>query len=131
MKKGVPVSPGIAVARAYCVDEILARREPQYLDESALAAEVARFDQACAAVAAELDAVVSRVSKEVGEEASDIFRAHRLLLNDPVLISRVKNAILHRQVDARTALHETLDEYTALFSQIQDEYLKERMADIR
>jgi phosphoenolpyruvate-protein phosphotransferase len=131
MKKGVPVSPGIAVARAYCVDEILARREPQYLDESELAAEVARFDQTCAAVAADLDAVVGRVSMEVGEEASDIFRAHRLLLNDPVLISRVKNAILHRQVDARTALHETLDEYTALFSQIHDEYLKERMADIR
>ena len=48
MKKGVPVSPGIAVARAYCVDEVLARREPQYLDESALAAEVARFEQTCA-----------------------------------------------------------------------------------
>jgi phosphoenolpyruvate-protein phosphotransferase len=131
MKKGVPVSPGIAVARAYCVDEVLARREPQFLDESALAAEVARFEQTCAAVAAELDAVVSRVSHEVGEEASAIFRAHQLLLHDPVLTSRVKNAILNRHVDARTALHETLDEYTALFSQIQDEYLKERMADIR
>ena len=38
MKKGVPVSPGIAVARAYCVDEVLARREPYKLGgERALA----------------------------------------------------------------------------------------------
>src|SRR5262249_16455912 len=36
-----------------------------------------------------------------------------------------------RHVDARTALHETLDEYTALFERIEDEYLKERMADVR
>ena len=51
MKKGVPVSPGVAVARAYCVDEVLARREPLKLDEAALSGEISRFDRACAAVA--------------------------------------------------------------------------------
>jgi phosphoenolpyruvate-protein phosphotransferase len=131
MKKGVPVSPGIAVARAYCVDEVLARRDPQYLDAAALSEEVRRFDSACAAAGRELDAIVARVSQQVGEEEAAIFRAHRLLLRDPALISKVKNAILNRQVDARTALHEALDEYTTLFSQIEDEYLKERMADVR
>ena len=52
-------------------------------------------------------------------------------LRDPALVGKVKSAIIHRQVDARTALHETLDEYTLLFEKIEDEYLKERMADIR
>lgn len=131
MKKGVPVSPGVAVARAYCVDEVLARREPSYLDTAALSEEINRFDKACQAAAQELDAIVARVSQQVGEEEANIFRAHRLLLRDPALIGKVKSAILNRQVDAPTALHEALDEYTNLFSQIQDEYLKERMADIR
>jgi phosphoenolpyruvate-protein phosphotransferase len=54
-----------------------------------------------------------------------------LLLRDPALIGKVKSTIAHRHVDARTALQEALDEYKALFSQIQDEYFKERMADIR
>src|SRR5262249_40964729 len=68
---------------------------------------------------------------QVGEEEAAIFRGHRLLLRDPALIAKVKNAILSRQIDAGTALQEVLDEYTALFSKIPDEYIKERMADIR
>ena len=56
MRKGVPVSPGVAVARACRVDEVLARRDPHYLDAAALSDEVRRFDQACAAAAQELDA---------------------------------------------------------------------------
>jgi phosphoenolpyruvate-protein phosphotransferase len=131
MKKGVPVSPGVAVARAYCVDEVLARREAYQLDVGALSQEAGRFDQACAAAARELDAIVARVSQQVGEKEAAIFQAHRLLLRDPALVNKVKNIILSRHVDARTALHEVLDEYTALYAQIQDEYLKERMADIR
>jgi phosphoenolpyruvate-protein phosphotransferase (PTS system enzyme I) len=131
MKKGVPVSPGVAVARAYCVDELLSRREPYYLDASALSGEVSRFDRACAAAAKELDGIIARVCQQLGEDEAAIFRAHRLLLRDPALVSRVKNAILTRRVDATTALHETLEEYGTLFERIPDSYLRERMADLR
>jgi len=131
MRKGVPVSPGVAVARAYCVDEVLARRDAQQLDVGAVSEEIRHFEAACAGAAQELEAIVARVSKEVGEEEAAIFRAHRQLLRDPALVAKVKSAILNRQVDARTALHEVLDEYTQLYGRIEDEYLKERMADIR
>jgi phosphotransferase system enzyme I (PtsI) len=131
MKKGVPVSPGIAVARAYCVDEVLAQREAVHVAAISLSDEVGRFDQACAAAARELDAIVARVSRQVGEKEAAIFQAHRLLLRDPAFINKVKAIIVNRQVDARTALHAVLDEYTALYEKIQDEYLKERMADLR
>jgi phosphoenolpyruvate-protein phosphotransferase len=131
MRKGVPVSPGIAVARAYCVDLVLARREPQYLDAAALSDEVTRFEKACAAAGQELDAIVSRVTQQVGEEEAAIFRAHRALLRDPSLIGKVKSAILNKKIDAPSALHEVLEEYSALFAKIQDDYIKERMADVR
>jgi phosphoenolpyruvate-protein phosphotransferase len=131
MKKGVPVSPGVAVARAYCVDEVLARREAYHLEVGDLSDEASRLDRACAAAARELDAIVARVNQQLGEKEAAIFQAHRLLLRDPALLGKVKSIILHRQVDARTALHEVLDEYTALFAQIHDEYLKERMTDLR
>jgi phosphoenolpyruvate-protein phosphotransferase len=131
LRKGVPVSPGIAVAHAYCVDEVLARREPLHLDRAALSGEVGRFDRACAAAARELDAIVERVSRQVGEEEAGIFRAHRMLIRDPALVAKVHSAILDRGLDASSALHETLEEYNALFAKIPDEYLKERMADLR
>src|SRR5262249_1403182 len=120
----------VAVAHAYCVDEVLARREPNHLDGAAVSDEVARFDKAIAAAAEELDAIVARVSQEVGEQEAAIFRAHRLLLRDPALMARVKSAILTRHVDAPTALPGGLDEYHSLFAQVQDESPPERMADI-
>jgi phosphotransferase system enzyme I (PtsI) len=131
MKKGVPISPGVAVARAYCVDQVLARREPNHVDTAALSEEVNRFDAATTAAAEELDAIISRVSQQVGDEEAAIFRAHRALLRDPNLHTKVKSAILSKQVDAATALHDVLDEYTALLDKIPDQYLRERMADIR
>jgi phosphotransferase system enzyme I (PtsI) len=131
MKKGVPVSPGVAVARAYCVDEVLARREPLQLDEAALSGEISRFDRACAGAAEELDAIVARVSQQLGEDEASIFRAHRLLLRDPAFVGKVKSIIQKRHVDASTALHETLEEYTQLFARIEDDYLRERMSDLR
>jgi phosphoenolpyruvate-protein phosphotransferase (PTS system enzyme I) len=130
-KKGVPVSPGVAVARAYCVNEVLAHRQPTRLDAAALSSEVSRFDAACAAAAAELDAIVTRVGQQVGPGEAAIFQAHRLLLRDPALIAKVKSAILDRHLDAQTALQEALDDYAALFARIPDDYLRERVADLR
>lgn len=131
MRKGVPVSPGVVVAPAYCVDAILARQEPTTLDSALVSSEITRFDNACAAAALELDAIITRVAEEVGEEQAAIFRAHRLLLRDPALVSKVKAAIVAQRFDVPSALHETLEEYTQLFAQVQDAYLRERMADIR
>ncbi len=131
MKRGLPISPGVAVARAFCMDNGLLTQEVFSLDAASLSGEVSRFDRACAAVARELDASIERISQQVGEEEAAIFRAHRLLLRDPTLVTRVKSAILERKIDAASALREILDEYNKLFGQIDDPYLKERMADLR
>jgi phosphoenolpyruvate-protein phosphotransferase (PTS system enzyme I) len=131
MRKGVPVSPGVAVAHAYCVDQVLAPNEPYHLDANALTGEVARFDRACAAVARELDDTIARVSRQIGEDEAAIFRAHRQLVRDPTLAQKVKTAIHDRKVDASTALRQTLDEYAALFQQIPDPYLQGRITDLR
>src|SRR5205823_1967234 len=104
MRKGVPVSPGVAVARVYRIDEALARNDPATLDAAALSREVSRFENACAAAAAELDTVIGRVAHDVGEQEASIFRAHRLMLGDPALTGKVTNRILHTKVDAETAL---------------------------
>jgi len=131
MIQGVPVSPGVAVARAYRVHQGLTRREPIHLTADALSAEVTRFDAACAAAVRELDAVVRRVTQEVGEDEASIFRAHQLLLRDPAFVGKVRAAIAGKRIDAAAALQQTIDEYKALFSHISDTYIQERMADLR
>src|SRR5437867_8196783 len=131
MIKGVSVSPGVAIARVYRFDEAMAQQNPTVLDPAALPAEVGRFENAVAAVAAELDTVIDRVAREVGEEEAAIFRAHRLLLRDPALVGKVTNTILQKGQDASTALKTVIDDYARLFEQIPDEYIRERLADIR
>src|SRR5471032_1278757 len=97
MKRGIPVSPGVAVARAHRLDERPAHASSGPLDATALANEVARFERACAATADELDAVAERVRTEVGPDEAEIFRAHRQLLRDAAreapFVSKVKAII--------------------------------------
>jgi phosphoenolpyruvate-protein phosphotransferase len=131
MKKGVPISPGIAVAQAFRMDEAYTSKANGSLRTEDVAAEIARFEEACNVVAQELEIIISRVGKEVGEDAAAIFRSHRVLLRDPGLSDKVKSEITINRVDAATALNRALDEYTSLFARISDEYLRERMADIR
>ena len=131
MKKGVPISPGVVVARAFRMDEALIRKSIAPMQPEDIEAEVNRFEEACHQVAVELDRIIVRVGKEVGNDAAAIFRSHRILLRDPALAEKVKNSIREHKVNAAAALNEALEEYTSLFARISDEYLRERMADIR
>jgi len=131
MLRGVPISPGVAVARAFRLDPALARHSPNLLDAAALSDEATRFDQACDAVAIELDHTIERVRAEVGEDSADIFRGHRAILRDPAFVAKVKGYVLNDQLDAVSSLNKTLEEYDLLFARIRDDYLRERMADIR
>src|SRR5438445_2283282 len=101
MHKGVPVSPGVAIARAHRLDELPVRAADGPLDAAAISAEVARFEQACAAAAQELGEIVERMRINVGEDQAAIFRAHRQLLRDPgrepPLVAKVKSIILGKK----------------------------------
>ncbi|MCS6850784.1 MAG: phosphoenolpyruvate--protein phosphotransferase [Gemmataceae bacterium] len=131
MKRGVPVSPGVAVAPAYCLDTILSRREPTIIDAAAVSVELRRLEQACAAVVQELEHIVHRVVKDVGPRDAAIFRAQQLLLHDPAVMAKLQTAITQRRFDAPSAIRVTLSEYEHLFERIRDDYLRERLSDIR
>jgi len=79
----------------------------------------------------ELDDTIARVNQQLGESSAGIFRAHRMLLDDPAIVRKVHDAILFRNLDARSALHRMVSEYSALFASIKDEYLRERLEDLR
>jgi len=131
MKKGVPISPGIAVARGFRLDEALGRKPSDAMKAEDIDAEVKRFEEACNSVAMELNRIIVRVGNEIGDDAAAIFRSHRVLLRDPALSENVKRFIRERKADAVSALNHALEEYNSLFARISDEYLRERMADIR
>lgn len=77
MKKGLPVSPGFAVGRAYCISPGPTTAEVREVAEEAVGGVVAGFNEACAAAARELDDIIARVAQQLGEEEAEIFRSHR------------------------------------------------------
>lgn len=129
--KGTPISPGIAVAVAYCIDEVFVRDGVTKLSETDAAAEWQRFQEACATVSQELQAMQRKVHQQIGPEEAEIFLAHQALLVDPTLQAKMRDAILRRHWPATAALAEVLEEYTSLLANNEDRYLKERVADIR
>lgn len=131
MIRGLPISPGVAVARAFRLDPALARHNPGLLDAAGLSTEVARFDKACDEVAAQLDSTIERIRIQLGEESAGIFRAHRMLVRDPAFVAKVKGYILNHCLDAISSLNKALEEYDVYFAKIRDDYLRERMTDIR
>ena len=131
MRKGIGVSPGVAVGTAYCIHEIFVNPNTRRLADAEVLPELDRYEKARDATAADLRALHSKVSSQVGEEQAAIFLAHESILHDPALTEKVRHWIVDQHQSAPAALHNVLSEYTNLFAEAKDEYIKERLADVR
>ncbi|QGJ70950.1 Phosphoenolpyruvate--protein phosphotransferase [Planctomycetales bacterium 10988] len=130
-KRGISVSPGIAVGVAYCIEDIFVPPQLELLDQSETCHELERFEDACRKAIEELRHLHAKVAKQVGEEEAAIFNAHVAILQDPSFKGKVRRGIVEDRLSAMASLHRVMNEYTAIFSQTNDAYLKERLTDLR
>jgi len=128
---GVAVSPGVAVGKAHCIHEIFVGQEREPLDDADMLAELTRYDQAREATAGDLRALHEKVRSQVSDKAAAIFEVHETILHDPAFTAKVRAWIVESRQTAQAALQRVLGEYTELFARTTDEYLKERLADVR
>src|SRR5437868_7585086 len=131
MRKGIPVSPGVAVGTAFCIHEIFVNPDTKRLEDHEITAELANFETARDKAAAELRALQTKVEQQVGHDEAAIFGVHESILRDAAFTSKVRGWIVNDRLTAQAALARLLDEYTALFARTNDEYLKERLNDLR
>lgn len=127
--KGIAASSGIAIAKAYQLVEpnlSFEKRKITNVDE-----EVNRFKTALAMSHAELEKIRDKAFEDLGSDKAAIFEAHLLVLNDPELISPIEEKIKNEQVNAEQALKDIADMFIMMFEQMDNEYMKERAADIR
>jgi len=121
----------VAVGTAYCIHEIYVNPDTKRLEKSEALAELDRYDQARAKTAADLNALYQKVASQVGQDEAAIFHAHESILRDPAFTAKIRAWIVDELLSAQGALHRLLEEYTALFASTRDEYIKERLADVR
>jgi phosphotransferase system enzyme I (PtsI) len=131
MRRGIPVSPGVAVGTAYCLNEVFLGPATAPLAKNEVAAELSRYDAARDRAERDLLLLEERVAAQVGREESAIFAAHRSILRDPAFVNTVRAGIVDQHLTVQAALRNLLTHYTDLFSRVQDDYLRERLIDIR
>lgn len=126
---GIGASAGIAIAKAYRLEEPdLTVSKKEVADKTA---EVLRFDEAIQKSKSELLKIKEHAFRELGADKAEIFEAHILVLSDPELLNPVKDKISSEAVNAEFAMKETADMFVSMFESMDNEYMKERAADIR
>jgi len=131
MRKGLGVSPGVAVGLAYCVDEIFVHPQQTVLADEEVDAEIARFDEACERTVAELRALQQKVVAQVGIGEATHFYSQETVLRDAGFPAKVRRQILENHRPAPVALQSVLKEYVYLRASTTDPFLKRRLNDLR
>lgn len=128
--KGIAVSDGIAVAKAYLLVEPDLSFEKRSVEN--VEAEAARLSDALSQSTKDLQAIRDKAVKTLGEEEAQVFDAHLMVLSDPELISAIEGNIKDNKVNAESALKEVTDMFIGMFEAMEDNpYMQERAADIR
>ncbi|GAB1776828.1 phosphoenolpyruvate--protein phosphotransferase [Priestia megaterium] len=127
--QGNAASSGIAIAKAFRLENPELTVEKKSVTE--VEAEVARLEAALEKSKSELEIIREHARKELGDDKAEIFEAHLLVLSDPELINPIKDKITNENVNAEHALDEVAAMFINMFESMDNEYMKERAADIR
>ena len=94
-------------------------------------AEISRFRAAKDQATEELKALYDKAVKEVGEANAAIFEVHQMMLEDEDYLDSIRNIIVAQSVNAEFAVATTGDNFARMFADMDDDYMKERAADVK
>ena len=131
MISGILASPGIAFGKALLLkeDEIVINRKKISADQ--VDQEVARFLEGRGKAAEQLEAIKIKAGETFGEEKEAIFEGHIMLLEDEELEQEIISLIKDEMATADAATHSVIEGQAKALEELDDEYLKERAADVR
>lgn len=128
--KGINVSPGICIGKAYLVDRAGVDVVKRYLvPKERLDDEIKRFKAAVKKAMDEVRSVIDRTPEDLREHAL-ILETHLVLLKDKMLYNRTLDMIEKKRFNAEWALRMVVGNVQAMFAKMDDSYLKARVADI-
>ncbi|WP_353421230.1 phosphoenolpyruvate--protein phosphotransferase [Staphylococcus delphini] len=127
--KGIAASDGVAITKAYLLVEPDLSFSNEKTDNPE--AEVQKFNEALNNSKIELTKIRNHAEEQLGADKAAIFDAHLLVLDDPELIQPIEEKIKNESASAPQALTEVTQNFITIFESMDNEYMKERAADIR
>lgn len=129
--KGIAASPGIAIGKTFVKKDHKIEIDKKNISEDQVDKEIEKLHSALAEAKESLQKLKEQTAEKMGEEKAEIFGAHLLILDDPEVIPAFEDKIKDDKLNAAAAVKEVVDEYAAMFSAMEDEYLRERGSDIK
>jgi phosphotransferase system enzyme I (PtsI) len=127
---GLPVSRGVAIGRAVLIASSRIDVAHYFVDDSQVPTEIERLRVARDAVATELTTLQRDLPAEAPAELSALLDVHLMLLHDETLTGATKLWIQERHYNAEWALSAQLEVLARQFDEMEDDYLRERKADL-
>jgi phosphotransferase system enzyme I (PtsI) len=128
---GIPVSRGISIGRAHLLTPAALDVKHYLVPEEQVEAEVRRLQHAIGVVHRNLQDLWNELPKDAPTELGAFIDVHVLILSDPMISEAPLDIIRTRHYNAEWALVTQIDELSAQFDEIEDEYLRERKQDIQ
>ncbi|MEY3784789.1 MAG: Phosphoenolpyruvate-protein phosphotransferase [Pseudomonadota bacterium] len=127
---GIGVSNGIAIGKAHLISNALLEVVQYDIDIKNIPHEVKRFEDAIAAVRAELNKIKLQLPSDSPGELGAFIDTHIMILNDKSLSVLPKSIIENEKCNAEWAIKKQMDSVVNQFDQIEDQYLRERKQDV-
>jgi len=129
MKKGIAASKGYAIGKVF-----LQEHEEIIINDSKIAdidAEKAKMQKALDDSKVQLEAIKDKAEKEMGAEKAAVFEAHITLLDDPEFTGAMMMEIENNSINGLKAIESVANTFVAIFESMDNEYMRERAADIK
>ncbi len=126
--RGKSVLQGIAIGKLYVYEKKESSWTKQTVQD--VEAEIVRFQKARENAIGELDDLYQDALAQVGEENAMIFDVHKMMLDDLDYVEAIEACIRTDSVNAEYAVTVTGEEFSAMFSAMDDDYMRARAADV-
>lgn len=129
--RGIPVSTGVCVGKVLLLGQQRAQITRQEIPEADVPRQLERLEQGLLATRQQLHEIQQQVMQAMGAKDASIFEAHVLVLDDPTLLEGVTRMIVEERVTAEWAFHVVAERFAKTLETVADDYLRERVADLR
>jgi phosphotransferase system enzyme I (PtsI) len=129
---GVPVSPGIAMAKSFRFKHLdLGMLKDHGFPVENVADEITRLDRAIAESAEQVGRLQVETQENTGDQITGIFKAHAELLRDQSLLTRIRSLVSEKGVNAEFVLANEIASIESRFSSIKEEHIQVRLLDVQ
>lgn len=129
MIRGIGASEGISIGKVFRYDHIEVIAEKNEVEDTAL--EIERFQKGLTESIVDLTGIKDYAEENINAETAAIFEAHIEILKDPEFANQVKEVITTEGINGEYGLEKVTHQFVSMFENMDNEYFRERAADIK